>query len=66
MEGMTEEQKEYEALKLVNMIDELSKTGVMQPCRVGADGKPHPVGHILELQEQAKSNHKNEKSDDSD
>ncbi|GAA6221212.1 synembryn-A isoform X2 [Lates japonicus] len=39
MEGMTEEQKEYEAMKLVNMFDKLSRTNVIQPMQLGMDGK---------------------------
>ncbi|XP_064169194.1 synembryn-A isoform X3 [Anguilla rostrata] len=39
MEGMTEEQKEYEAMKLVNMFDKLSRDHVIQPMKLGADGK---------------------------
>ncbi|KAL0272743.1 UNVERIFIED_CONTAM: hypothetical protein PYX00_005604 [Menopon gallinae] len=51
MEGMSEEQKEYEALKLANMMDKLSREGIVQPCRIGEDGRPQPVEHILQLQE---------------
>ncbi|RWS21845.1 synembryn-A-like protein, partial [Leptotrombidium deliense] len=51
MEGMTEEQKEYEAMQLVSMMDKLTRTGVVQPCRLGEDGKPHPVEHVLELRD---------------
>ena len=50
MDGMSEEQKEYEAMQLVEMIDKLQKSGVVQPCRVGEDGKPVPVEHISQLQ----------------
>ncbi|XP_051980991.1 synembryn-A-like [Xyrauchen texanus] len=39
MEGMTEEQKELEAMKLVNMFDKLSRQQVIQPMKIGADGK---------------------------
>nr|XP_006009778.1 PREDICTED: synembryn-A [Latimeria chalumnae] len=39
MEGMTEEQKEYEAMKLVSMFDKLSREQVIQPMGVGPDGK---------------------------
>ncbi len=49
---MSEEQKEYEAMRLVNMIDQLSRGGCIQPCRVGEDGRPQPVQHVLQLQEQ--------------
>ncbi|KAG7199887.1 hypothetical protein KM043_014333 [Ampulex compressa] len=52
LEGMTEEQKEYEALKLVELVDKLSRSGIVHPCRIGEDGKPKPVAHVLELQEE--------------
>ncbi|XP_043261004.1 synembryn-A [Colletes gigas] len=52
LEGMTEEQKEYEALQLVGLIDALTKEGLVQPCRIGDDGKPKPIEHVLELQKQ--------------
>lgn len=51
LEGMSDEQKEYEAMKLVNLMDQLNRQGLIQPCRVGEDGRPEPVDHILELQE---------------
>ncbi|XP_053952404.1 synembryn [Anastrepha ludens] len=50
--GMSEEQKEHEAMQLVSLIDKLHKSGVVQPCRIGEDGKPQPVDHILQLQEE--------------
>lgn len=50
-EGMTEEQKEYEAMKLVQLMDSLTRTGIVQPCRVGEDGRPEPITHVLQLQE---------------
>lgn len=50
-EGMTDEQKEYEAMKLVHLMDQLNRQGIVQPCRIGADGRPEAVDHILELQE---------------
>ncbi|KAM9376407.1 chaperone Ric-8A [Pholidichthys leucotaenia] len=43
MEGMTEEQKEYEAMKLVSMFDKLSRTNVIQPMQLGMDGKMREV-----------------------
>jgi len=64
LEGMSEEQKEYEAMKLVNMMDQLMKGGFIQPATVGADGKPSPVEHILQLQEQGEV--KKESGDESD
>ncbi|XP_029992083.1 chaperone Ric-8A isoform X2 [Sphaeramia orbicularis] len=43
MEGMTEEQKEYEAMKLVQMFDKLSRTNLIQPMQLGLDGKMREV-----------------------
>ncbi|XP_016049533.2 synembryn-A isoform X2 [Erinaceus europaeus] len=42
-EGMTEEQKEHEAMKLVNMFDKLSRHRVIQPMGVS------PRGHLTSL-----------------
>ncbi|KAM4619196.1 chaperone Ric-8A [Polymixia lowei] len=39
MEGMTEEQKEYEAMKLVHMFDKLSRHNVIEPMQLSSDGK---------------------------
>ncbi|XP_046645030.1 synembryn-A-like [Daphnia pulicaria] len=50
LENMSEEQKEYEAVKLVNMIDQLQRKGIIQPARVGEDGKPRAIEHVMELQ----------------
>ncbi|XP_066504984.1 synembryn-A isoform X2 [Hoplias malabaricus] len=54
MEGMTEEQKEFEAMKLVDMFDKLSRDTVIQPMKLGPDGKmtklePHEL-HTLSQQ----------------
>lgn len=49
MEHMTEEQKEFEAMKLVNTIDQMMREGIVRPCTIGDDGKPHPIDHVLEL-----------------
>nr|CAD7425956.1 unnamed protein product [Timema monikensis] len=49
---MTEEQKEYEAIQLVNMMDKLARGGVLHPCRVGEDGRPEPVEHVGQLLEE--------------
>lgn len=37
------------------------RQGVIQPCRIGEDGKPQPVEHILQLTENIKL--KDEKKD---
>ncbi|KAM7350794.1 ric8 guanine nucleotide exchange factor A [Cochliomyia hominivorax] len=52
LEGMSEEQKEYEAEKLVQLVDKLHRGGIIQPCRINEEGKPVPVDHILQLQEE--------------
>lgn len=49
--SMSEEQKEYKAMKLVNMLDELQKQRIIQPCVIGKDGKPRPVEHVSEFRE---------------
>ncbi|XP_012695553.2 synembryn-B isoform X2 [Clupea harengus] len=43
MEEMTEEQKEYEAQKLVNMIDQLSRQQLIKPMGVRKDGTLAPL-----------------------
>eukprot|EP00062_Callorhinchus_milii_P027968 gi/632991931/ref/XP_007884846.1/ PREDICTED: synembryn-A-like [Callorhinchus milii] len=43
MEGMTEEQKEYEAMKLISMFDKLSRKQIIKPMGVGCDGKLAPL-----------------------
>lgn len=48
---MTEQQKEFEAMKLVETIGKLTNSKAIQPCRIGPDGKPQPIEHVLELQE---------------
>ena len=51
LEGMSEEQKEHEAMELVKHIDKLQRAGIIQPSRVRPDGKPQPIEHVLELTE---------------
>lgn len=48
-EGMTEEQKEYEANQLANLIHQLHDLGAIRPGTIGPDGKPIAVEHVLEL-----------------
>lgn len=50
-EGMSDEQREHEAMQLVGLMEKLHRTGMVQPCRVGEDGRPVPVQHVLELLE---------------
>uniref|UniRef100_A0AC34GNH9 Synembryn-A n=1 Tax=Panagrolaimus sp. ES5 TaxID=591445 RepID=A0AC34GNH9_9BILA len=49
LDNMSDEQKEYEAIKLANAMDKLMSEGIFQPSRIGPDGKPVPVGHVNEL-----------------
>ena len=37
-EGMTEEQKEYEANRLANLMHKLSDLGVVKPGKIGPNG----------------------------
>ncbi|XP_078093478.1 chaperone Ric-8A-like isoform X1 [Mustelus asterias] len=48
MEGMTDEQKEYEAMKLVSMFDKLSREQIIQPMGVGCDGKLMPLDETMQ------------------
>ena len=48
---MSEEQKEYEAMKLVELMHQLQKCGVIQPAVPGDDGKPVAATSLLEMRE---------------
>ncbi|XP_042202446.1 synembryn-A isoform X1 [Callorhinchus milii] len=47
MEGMTDEQKEFEAMKLFNMFDKLSREQIIQPMGVGPDGQMAPLDEAM-------------------
>ena len=49
-EGMSEEQKEYEAVKLANLIDKLHTMGVVKPAKLGEDGKPQVMYNTINPQ----------------
>uniref|UniRef100_A0A915C7G6 Synembryn n=2 Tax=Parascaris univalens TaxID=6257 RepID=A0A915C7G6_PARUN len=49
LQGMSQEQKEYEAMQLVNAMSKLMDQGVISPGTVGEDGRLRPVKHVLEL-----------------
>jgi hypothetical protein len=49
LEGMSEEQKEYEAVKLAEAMNKLLDCGLIRPGTIGDDGKPRAVEHVLEL-----------------
>jgi hypothetical protein len=52
-EGMSDEQKEYEAMQIVNAIDKLTRmgSGFIKPATIGPDGKPCEIEHVLQLQD---------------
>ncbi|XP_070155721.1 synembryn isoform X2 [Polyergus mexicanus] len=66
LEGMTDAQKEYEALQLVNLVDKLTREGIVRPCRIGDDGKPKPIEHVLELQSELPRQQYGRKDSDSE
>ncbi len=56
-EGMSEEQKEYEAVRLVQAIDKLSKMGgPIKPASIGPDGRPVELQHVFQLHESVVTN----------
>ncbi|GAB6025666.1 Synembryn-A [Chamberlinius hualienensis] len=66
--GMTEEQKEYEVMQLVNMMNKLTETGVVTPMKMDEKGKLKPVEHMLELRDEGfklmKSKHPTDRNDE--
>ncbi|PAV74645.1 hypothetical protein WR25_25645 [Diploscapter pachys] len=48
MAGMTEEQKEYEAMKLMNAMNKMIDSGIIKPARMEG-GKLVEASHVLEL-----------------
>ncbi|CAD5125594.1 unnamed protein product [Dimorphilus gyrociliatus] len=46
---MSDEQKEYEAMKLVDEIDKLMRRGIITPSVIGEDGRPQPAQHVSQL-----------------
>ncbi|XP_054581470.1 synembryn-A [Eptesicus fuscus] len=60
MEGMTEEQKEHEAMKLVTMFDRLSRHRVIQPMGVS------PRGQLTSLQDAVCESMEGQLSSDAD
>lgn len=47
IDEMTEEQKEYEAMKLVNMLDKLSREELLKPMGLKPDGTITPLEEAL-------------------
>jgi len=69
-EGMTDEQKEYEANQLANLIHQLHELGAIKPGKIGPDGTPISIDHVLELRDGGDNNGQRigdlEQDDDSD
>ncbi|XP_050523127.1 synembryn [Daktulosphaira vitifoliae] len=63
-ECMSEEQQEHEVMQLVCKMDKLTREGVIQPCKIGDDGRPKPIEHVLQLQEELLSHFNNTKNRD--
>lgn len=57
MEGMTEEEKEEEARRLITLFNKLSRDNIIQPMEVDSEGKLVPMSGLREnsLTEEGKS-----------
>ncbi|KAG7507538.1 synembryn-A-like [Solea senegalensis] len=59
MEGMTEEEKEEEAKKLITLFSKLSRSNIIQPMQVNSEGKLVPLSglrdHSLSEEERSES-----------
>uniref|UniRef100_A0A096MBQ3 Synembryn n=1 Tax=Poecilia formosa TaxID=48698 RepID=A0A096MBQ3_POEFO len=62
MEGMTEEEKEEEAKRLIMLFNKLSKENIIQPMGMDEEGKLVPMAGL----EEAKSESENEAESDKD
>ncbi|XP_015370465.1 PREDICTED: synembryn [Diuraphis noxia] len=63
-ECMSVEQQEHEVMQLVSKMDKLTREGVIQPCKIGDDGRPKPIEHVLQLQEELMNHFTNIKNKD--
>lgn len=43
---MSEEEKEEEAEKLVNLFEKLNEKGIVKPVGIGRDGKPKEIHSV--------------------
>ncbi|KAM8860579.1 chaperone Ric-8A isoform 1-T1 [Synchiropus picturatus] len=66
MEGMTEEQKELEAMKLVNMFDKLSRNNMIKPMQLTMDGEMREVNPDLLLRNANNQPDEQQNSDNED
>ncbi|KAG5832034.1 hypothetical protein ANANG_G00286820 [Anguilla anguilla] len=66
MAGMTEEEKEEEACKLINMFNRLSRDNIIQPMGVTADGRLAPLCGQMRDVRLAEERESEEESDEVD
>ncbi|XP_035253331.1 synembryn-A [Anguilla anguilla] len=66
MAGMTEEEKEEEACKLINMFNRLSRDNIIQPMGVTADGRLAPLCGQMRDARLAEERESEEESDEVD
>uniref|UniRef100_W5LPP0 Synembryn n=2 Tax=Astyanax mexicanus TaxID=7994 RepID=W5LPP0_ASTMX len=60
MEGMTEEEKEEEARRLVSLINKLSKDNMIQPMGLDAQGQLTPLASLRDLTEEEEGSEEEE------
>lgn len=53
-------------MKLVKLMDDMTRQGIVKPCKIGDDGKPQPIEHVLQLQEGLPAQQIRQNNDDSD
>lgn len=42
-------QKEYEAMRLVDMFDRMMRRGVVKPARIADDGRLEALQHVVQM-----------------
>ena len=57
-EDMSEEQQEYEAMKLVEQLDKLTRmnNSLLKPARFDENGRPVEIQHVLQLLDSTNDN----------
>ncbi|KAI3383028.1 hypothetical protein SNEBB_006882 [Seison nebaliae] len=58
LDNMTDEQKEHEAMKLVEQIHKLTEEGLIKPCKIDESGNAVPIKHVTQLLEEPKKTKK--------
>lgn len=44
----------------------MTKAGIVKPCKIGADGRPKPISHVLELQNELQEQQIHQSDEESD